>query len=56
MQLADPEGPPSAVRGVVGLPFTVTWRGADLPLGKVAVQTIPWVFLLRDGELCPLSS
>ena len=56
VRLADPEGPPSAARGVVGLPFAVTWHGADLPLGKVAVQTIPWVFLLRDGEPCPLSS
>ncbi|KAG2620359.1 hypothetical protein PVAP13_3NG174550 [Panicum virgatum] len=25
--LADPEGPPVALRGVVGLPFAVTWRG-----------------------------
>ena len=56
VRLADPEGQPAAVRGVVGLPFTVTWHGADLPLGKVAVQTIPWVFFLQDGELCPLSS
>ena len=56
MQLADPEGRLAAVRGVVGLPFAVTWRGAHLTLGKVAIQTISWVCLLRDGKLCPLSS
>jgi len=56
VQLADPEGRLAAVRGVVGLPFAVAWHGADLPLGKVAIQTISWVCLLRDGKLCPLSS
>jgi hypothetical protein len=41
VRLVDPEGPPAVMRGVVGLSFAVTWHGADLPLGKVAVQTIP---------------